>query len=139
LDVATGQIKFADNLNFRALLSGAGQSASMELCDIASAGLSLKIMEAIYPLMVVAADDGEIILNQGGELVWVGARYELFALGADLRDPVTGESLGAREKKIGVIEITRSNPKTSVARAVEGAADVAEILKTKKIMCRLLN
>ncbi|MDR1190261.1 MAG: hypothetical protein LBK60_01175 [Verrucomicrobiales bacterium] len=136
LDVATSQIKFADSLNFRLLLAGAGQSTSMELCDIAAAGLAQKIMEAIYPLMVISADGGEVVLNQGGEMVRAGARYELFTFGAEMIDPVTGESLGRREKKCATVEIVESKPKFSEARVLEQTGDLAELLKQGKIAAR---
>lgn len=138
LDAATGQIKFSDTVNATVQIKRGVSSAGMDLgAQVAEASAS-RIMEAIYPLRVIAFEDGEPVLNQGGDLVKIGARYEVVALGEELRDPRTGEPLGRREKKVGVIEIIRSKPKTSDARIVESDGSLPEIAATQKLLCRPL-
>jgi hypothetical protein len=138
VDIATSQIKLADTVNIRGWIRDDAQSASMDLCEQAAAGCSLKITEAIYPMRVIAIEHGMVVLNQGGDMVREGARYELFALGKELRDPITGESPGRMERKCGVIEIVRSKPKMSEARVLESRENLAKILESQTILCRLL-
>jgi hypothetical protein len=138
LDVATGQVKFADTTNTSLQIRRGASSASMDLAAQIAEGCAGKIMEAIYPLLVVALGDDGLVLNQGGDLVRVGDRYELFALGELLKDPRTGETLGRRERKVGVVEIVRSKPKTSDARVVEGGGNLSEIAGTQQLLCRPL-
>ncbi|MEI9962926.1 MAG: hypothetical protein WDM76_17965 [Limisphaerales bacterium] len=42
-----------------------------------------------------------------------------FALGEELIDPDTKESLGREEVKVGKVKVTQVNPKTSLAEIVE--------------------
>jgi len=138
LDVATGQIKFSDTINTTMPIKRDASSASMDLGDQVADASASKIMQAIYPVLVLSVGDGELVLNQGGDLVKVGDRYELFALNENLKDPRTGESLGRREEKVGVIEIIRSKPKTSDAKIIENYCSLQEIAKTQQLLCRPL-
>jgi curli biogenesis system outer membrane secretion channel CsgG len=138
VDIATSQIKLADTVNIKGRIRDDAQSASMDLCAQAAAGCALKITEAIYPMRVIAVEHGMVVLNQGGDMVREGARYELFALGKELKDPVTGESLGRMERKCGIIEIIRSKPKMSEARVLESRENLAKTLENQTILCRLL-
>jgi curli biogenesis system outer membrane secretion channel CsgG len=138
LDIATSQIKLADGVNMKNWIGDGVQSASVDLCGQAAASCSLKITEAIYPMRVIAVEHGVVVLNQGGDMVRAGDRYELFALGRELKDPVTGESLGRMERKCGVIEIVRSKPKMSEAKVMEGRENLAKTLEEQTILCRLL-
>ena len=45
----------------------------------------------------------------------VGDTFNAFALGQELIDPDTKESLGREEVKVGTVKITQVNPKTSMA------------------------
>lgn len=142
IDVATGQVKFSETINTTSMAIRRNvSSASMDLAEQVSAVSASRILEAIYPLMVIACENGELVLNQGGEMVKVGDRYELFALGDKLKDPRTGESLGRKETRYGVIEIIRSKPKTSDAKIIEGGDDLltlAEMARTGSLLCRAM-
>ena len=139
IDVATGQIKLMDTINAKDYINANVQSASVEVSRWLADSCALKITEAIYPVLVIDLEDGAAILNQGGDMIRVGDKYELFTLGKELRDPRTGESLGRRERKCGLIQITRSNPKMSEARVLEGARELQTALETKQqVICRPL-
>jgi curli biogenesis system outer membrane secretion channel CsgG len=138
IDVTTGQIKFSETINTVLTIKRGISSASMSLAEQVADVSAAKIVEAIYPLLAIALEDGELVLNQGGEMIKAGDRYELFALGEMLKDPRTGENLGRKETKIGVAEITRSKPKTADAKVIETAADIAGTMQTKTILCRPL-
>lgn len=139
IDVATGQIKLMDTINAKDSISANVQSASVEVCRWVADSCALKITETIYPMLVIALEDGAAILNQGGDMIRVGDKYELFTLGKEMRDPRTGESLGRRERTCGLIQITLSNLKMSEARVLEGAREVQTALDTKQqVICRPL-
>lgn len=78
------------------------------------------IVDVIYPAKVVAMFGSQVTLNRGeGTGVSVGQKWDVFALGEEIIDPDTGESLGADEIKIGQIEISRVNAKLSYAEVME--------------------
>jgi len=66
------------------------------------------------------ARDNEVTINRGeGGGVAVGDTFNVFALGEELIDPDTKESLGREEAKVGKVKITQVNPKTSTAQIME--------------------
>lgn len=78
------------------------------------------IVDVIYPAKVVAMFGSQVTLNRGeGTGVSVGQQWDVYALGEEIIDPDTGESLGADEIKIGQIEISRVNAKLSYAELIE--------------------
>lgn len=129
VEFATGQIKVAravpvqlNSVQARALSGGlAGADSSVALALAVAALVSETITDTAYPITVVeAAGDGEeIVLNQGGERLKVGARYTVLALGEALLDPQTKESLGRSEIVAGLVEVSRVTPKLSYAKVLE--------------------
>ena len=76
--------------------------------------------EVIFPAKVLTRRDKEVTLNRGeGGGVAVGDKFNVFALGQELIDPDTKESLGREEAKVGKVKITQVNPKTSTAQILE--------------------
>jgi hypothetical protein len=75
---------------------------------------------AIYPIEIVRVEAGRIFINRGEGVVVQGDRLELLALGAELRDPQSGESLGESETPVGLAEIVEVSAKFAVARLVAG-------------------
>jgi hypothetical protein len=70
----------------------------------------------IYPAKILIKRDKEVTINRGeGGGVAVGDTFNVFALGEELIDPDTKESLGREEAKVGKVKITQVNPKTSLA------------------------
>lgn len=146
LDTATKQIKFADVLELKLdpseLHSAAGNGSQGELesaiSRLASEQISIKILEAIYPIVVVSARGDYLTLGQGGNNLQKGDRLEIFQYGESITDPYTGESLGREELPIGVVEITRVNAKTSSAKYIDGDFDISGNFEPKKFLCRSL-
>jgi len=87
--------------------------------------------EVIFPAKVLTRRDKEVTLNRGeGGGVAVGDKFNVFALGQELIDPDTKESLGREEVKVGTIKITQVNPKTSTAEILDDAGiDKGAILR----------
>lgn len=118
VDVDSGQIKFAMSESVRRRISG-GRSVGDYGVAIGR-GFAKRIAGSIYPMVVVAARTGAVTLNEGGSNVSVGSKYFLTAAGAEMTDPYTGESLGAEELRIAIIQVESVNDRTSFARLVEG-------------------
>lgn len=75
-----------------------------------------RIADVIFPAKVLLKRDKEVTINRGeGGGVAVGDIFNVYALGEELIDPDTKESLGHEEVKVGKVKITQVNPKTSTA------------------------
>jgi curli biogenesis system outer membrane secretion channel CsgG len=76
--------------------------------------------DVIFPVKVLIRRDNQVTLNRGeGGGVAVGDTFNAFALGQELIDPDTKESLGREEVKVGTVKITQVNPKTSQAEILD--------------------
>jgi curli biogenesis system outer membrane secretion channel CsgG len=76
--------------------------------------------DVIFPIKVLIRRDNQVTLNRGeGGGVAVGDTFNAFALGQELIDPDTKESLGREEVKVGTVKITQVNPKTSLGEIVD--------------------
>jgi curli biogenesis system outer membrane secretion channel CsgG len=79
-----------------------------------------RVADVIFPAKVLIKRDNEVTINRGeGGGVAVGDTFNVFALGEELIDPDTKESLGREEAKVGKVKITQVNPKTSTAQILE--------------------
>lgn len=145
IDIATSQVKFADNaiLGFdqasfeKVMGTGMRPSADIAMAEIASSKIGNQILDAIYPIMVVAVNRGVFTLNQGGDLVEAGAVYGVYERGPKVYDPYTKESLGRAESKVGELKVERVMPKMSTASLLKGDLSAFNDFKTGKFVCRL--
>jgi len=132
IDAATGQVKVAKVVNaklsrLQAKQAGEGpQAALLKLAQEIGRQSADHIIEAAFPLTVVALQDAEIVINQGGDRLKVGQQYDLFKLGDALVDPQTGETIGRTESLAGSAVIVRVTPKISYAK-VEYTAQELEV------------
>jgi len=79
-----------------------------------------RVADVVFPAKVLVKRDNEITVNRGeGAGMAVGATFNVYALGQELIDPDTKESLGREEVKVGKVKITHVNPKTSQAEILE--------------------
>lgn len=113
---ATGQIKYfrQENINLDDPSIDYGSSAAIT----ARIGqlLAARLTEGIYPLQVVDVANGVAVLNQGGDSMKVGESLMLVAVGAELKDPYTGEPLGGAETPMGGMRVNRVDAKLSYAQ-----------------------
>ncbi len=73
-----------------------------------------------FPPRVLARTGEMVTLQMGrGSGVKRGDKFDVFALGDDLKDPYTGKNLGPEEIFIGQVEIVRVNPDKSMAKVLE--------------------
>ena len=134
IDIATGQIKFAQTYNNPGRLPFS-VSLSQYAADI-GADLGQVIGTAIYPIAVLSGTETEVTLNQGGDTVQVGRIYRLVTLGQNLVDPYTRESLGQEEREIARAEITSVTDRTATAKVVSGR--VPQPIKSGGVLARVL-
>ena len=134
LDIATGQIKFAQTYVNPGRLNS-NMSLSQYAADIGS-DIGQVINMAIYPIAVVSANGGQVTLNQGGETVQVGRVYRLVSLGQNLVDPYTKESLGQEETEVARVEITSVTDRISTAKVVSG--NLPSSVKPGSVLARVL-
>ncbi|HPN84501.1 MAG TPA: CsgG/HfaB family protein [Victivallales bacterium] len=85
------------------------------------------VLEGIYPVKVASATGDELVLNRGdGSGIVKGERFYVYELGDTVKDPDTGEVLGAAESKIAEIEITDVQQKFSKAKIITSTGVIAE-------------
>lgn len=101
---------------------GSRQGLLDDAMNAVAADLVAKVVDAVYPMKVVAATGEEVTLNRGeGAPFKVGARLNCVATGAPIVDPDTGETLGSDEFPVGSVVVTDIQPKMSRARPENGA------------------
>ena len=143
IDVATGQVKFSQNLNTN--LSGE-INLSQEIDQIIHDSIQIsakeagyKILEAIYPFVVESIDDKKLTIGTGGDMIEVGQKFKLIKYGDKIIDSYTKESLGRREIQVGVIEITEVTSKMSYAKVINlSQKNALEEFKPKSMIIRSL-
>jgi curli biogenesis system outer membrane secretion channel CsgG len=82
--------------------------------------IATHIADVIFPAKVLVKRDDTVTINRGeGGGVKEGDVFNVFALGEEMIDPDTKESLGREEVKVGKVKISQVNPKTSVAGILE--------------------
>lgn len=85
---------------------------SQALVDAAAADL----VRRLFPITVVSRNDGDVVLSQGGQVLRVGDRHAVVALGGELTDPQTGQSLGHVERPCCTVVIDRVTPQLAYGR-----------------------
>ncbi len=79
-----------------------------------------RVADVIFPPKVLSRRDRQITINRGdGTDISVGQIWNVFAVGEELIDPDTGESLGREEVLVGKAKIIGVLPKTSTAEILE--------------------
>jgi hypothetical protein len=121
VNVATRQIMLASSLRGEApgvaatTLDAAinpGQVLSDMESSIAKAAVA-SIVAKTFPITILERDGDSVILSQGGQSVKVGAHYSVMALGKEMKDPQTGESLGRSSSPCCEVTIDRVAEKLS--------------------------
>lgn len=127
-DVKSGRIVIADTVGAsvtsgEAFSIGGVQSAKgsadpfADVQRIVAARISEAIITSRTPIKVIKVQkDGTLILNYGNVFFKPGDELAVFEVGESFVDPDTGETLGAEETELGLVEITRSESKFSRAK-----------------------
>ena len=83
------------------------------------------ILRSTFPLSVVQRTGRNVVINQGGEAVDVGATYQSVTMGSDVIDPQSGLSLGPTETPCCTVKIDRISPNLSYGHIVESNVDIS--------------
>ncbi len=115
VNVATRQVTLSDSLRGAApdraasTLGAAvnGEQILANMTDEAAKAIVSSILQRTFPVMVVARDGSNVVLSQGGQSIREGARYAMAAMGNEIKDPQTGQSLGRMESPCCELVIDR--------------------------------
>jgi hypothetical protein len=144
-DVTTGELKksltgtFPIQRDITAVARGKNQISTADLCANAARGVAdwaLKLVDdTVYPLKVVSKTGDEVAISRGTEGgLKVGQNFEVYVEGKELKDPVTGNSLGHNLTAVGWVTITKLEPTFSHARILEdkGIVEGATLMQSKR-------
>ncbi len=91
-----------------------------------------RVADVIFPAKVLVKRDTLVTINRGeGGGVSVGDLFNVYAVGDELIDPDTKESLGREEVKVGRVKIAELTPKTSKAEVLEDTGITAGAILRK--------
>ncbi len=115
-----------DNKNIEQLMSQSVRSGSFsdellrQIAQEMGSKVANRVVDVIYPAKVIALTGPQATINRGdGTGIETGQIWEVFALGEEMIDPDTGESLGGSEVKVGSLRIDRVTPKFSSGTLTE--------------------
>ena len=92
-----------------------------------------RMADVIFPAKILIKRDTQVTINRGeGAGVAVGDTFNVFALGEDMIDPDTKESLGREEVKVGKVKIAEVDPKFSKADVLEDTGIVTGAILRKQ-------
>lgn len=128
IEFASRKLKWSGTEKFSATYQGAtavGNQALGKLVSAASVKLVDQLVESIYPIRVAKVMNKNMaVINRGAASVKKGQAFVVFLMGDDIKDPQSGESLGALEIELGRAVVVSTNPKYSVIRFEEGEFDL---------------
>ena len=101
-----------------------------ELAADGATRLSCRLLDVAYPVRVLAVNGSTVTVDRGDSAcLSVGDRRLVSTRGQALRDPDTGEVLGYDEADIGILEVSRLEPRLARARLVQGSARPGDVLR----------
>ena len=123
IDVATTQVVFAGTSKVKRE-TGSLESASDALASM----IGEKILNGVMPIFVLGVNGDQLTLGQGGETMPVGKVMSLIALGEEIQDPYTKESLGRAETVVGTLKVVQSTAKISVGKIIKTAYSLDQLM-----------
>lgn len=104
------------------------RSRFLKMANTIGQSFADNLIAAVFPMKVIAVSNDQFYINRGAEGgLAVGDVLDVFHVGAELRDPDTGESLGVIEDRLGNIKIVEVKPKVAVAEPVSLTGKVTEL------------
>ncbi len=88
-----------------------------KLAKAVSAQMVDQFLDLVFPVKIIKVKNLQVYLSRGKDGGFKkGQVLKVFAPGEELIDPDTGENIGSAEEYVGKIELTRINPKFTVAK-----------------------
>jgi curli biogenesis system outer membrane secretion channel CsgG len=82
--------------------------------------ITAQVVDVTFPIRVLVKREKQVTINRGeGGGIKLGQFWNVFALGEDLVDPDTGESLGREEVLVGKVRVINVRPRTATAEILE--------------------
>ena len=133
LSPTTRQVHWTDTMTIPAetVFETSGRATGMvafqqSLWALAADRVTQRAISSIYPLRIIDLSGDQIVLNQGGSQLQAGMNLKIFALGEELFDPYTGESLGRNESEVASARVERVTDRVTYARVISGSVTVAD-------------
>jgi hypothetical protein len=148
IDTFSSKIKFSDFMILELNASSFSGYSQFQLenqinsviSQIAANRMASKILDAIYPMLIVDIDQSDLAsINYGSDLIDVGDRFEIFERGEVVRDPYTKEAIGWSESKVGNLLITRVTPKLSFGQVETGGSAIRNGFADKRYVITKLS
>ncbi|SDL53520.1 hypothetical protein SAMN05660337_3225 [Maridesulfovibrio ferrireducens] len=137
IDVATGQVVFSQLYeNIKTIQGSLPDMSRISKKDADVVGR--KIVDGIFPLVVVSVSGKSIYLGQGGETVKKGQKFTLVQYGKRMVDPYTKEFLGREEVAIGIVQVVDVQAKTSRANILKCSVDMNKVFTPNGFIVRLI-
>ena len=141
INVASGEIFVVDTVSeelpdLGPSTMGLEVNAEGKIADLAEGLTSQavrKILMRTFPISVISIQGDTVVLNQGGQSVELGERYQAVFLGDEITDPQTGQSLGAIETPCCNFEIIRVATGMSYGRVIDNDFEVPQNFKPGSI------
>jgi curli biogenesis system outer membrane secretion channel CsgG len=136
-DADSGEVKYVTRIDQTGKAGtcggGDGQIDTATLMRGAADKVATALVTSIYPIQVAAVQpDGSVVLNYGEGALVPGAVLGVYAKGAAIVDPATGESIGSSETKLGYVRVTEVTGRISKAIPISqfsGAPAVGSIVR----------
>ncbi|MDA8117237.1 MAG: hypothetical protein M0000_07710 [Actinomycetota bacterium] len=129
INVFAGRVETSEKVTIPVASAGEAVTPSEifyeDLLRAHAEAIASKILEAVFPIRIVDVADGTVFLNRGeGCGLRPGDRLEVLSADGEMVDPDTGETLGAREIPVAVVEIEEVLTKATRARILQGAGSI---------------
>lgn len=115
-----------DNLNTERLLNQSNRKGSFsdellrQIAQEMGQKVAARVTDVIFPASIIAVTGPQATINRGdGTGIAIGQIWDIYAIGEELIDPDTGESLGGDEIKVGTLRIDRVTPRFSTGTITE--------------------
>ena len=130
-DVHTGEIRRAENVDMamevgRDIATGSFSNSEQDASPLSTLQretarkVAAVITESIFPVKVVAVENGEVYLNYGDAMFERGDKLTVYEEGRSFVDPDTGLSLGSARTELGTLTVTGTTDRFSTATVSSG-------------------
>ena len=131
-DSRSGEVRYVTHIDeTQRSATSCGADAQVDTATLlrsAADKVATGLVTAIYPIQVAAVDgDGQVILNYGQGTLQVGAVLAIYARGAEIRDPASGEVISNSETKLGFVRVSEVTSRVSKAMPVAAFAQAPAV------------
>lgn len=134
LETANFQLSHNDGKKRQQGVEADGKVSDALLTDMArtmSHKSANRVLDVIYPAKIIAQTNELVTINRGdGTGIEKAQIWTVYAIGEELIDPDTGESLGSEEVPVGKVQIIAVTPKFARAKIIEDyGVDKLQVLR----------